>query len=1176
MEITRLEAKGFKSFGDKIVINFDKGITGVVGPNGCGKSNIVDAIRWVLGEQKSRTLRSDKMENVIFNGSKNRKAMQMAEVSLSFNNTKNILPTEYSQVSITRRYYRSGDSEYLLNGVQCRLKDITNLFMDTGIGPDSYAIIELKMVDDILQNKDGARKSLFEEAAGISKFKMRKRQTLKKLEDTDKDLERVEDLLFEIEKNMKSLEKQAKQTQKYYELKSEYKTQSIALSKLSISTFKQNLDKIKSQIQQEKVQKEEIQAGIKTQDAKLEEEKKNIILREKELSQSQSVLNKHVEKIRTYESEKNIKNERLKYLNSNLERISEQLDTDKKSNERAAFSIKSLEVELEDINLKVEAQLALVSELQINVQNQKEITQNKQLIFNDLQKLKSEAQLSQYQVSKDLEISDIQLQSLKQQIEKADSDSGAKEKDIERFTEKIDALKIQLEGKEKSFIELKTEEDRILKQIENTEADIDKIRIKHIEIRRSIDSKENEFKLTKSLVDNLEGFPEAIKFLRKSAIWTKNSPLLSDIISTDELNKLSIENYLEPYLNYYVVANLQEALKAIHLLSDASKGKANFFILSEFENYVSQKPKIFNGATPATELIEYDIQYKKLVQYLLDNVYIVDEIEKSILKDSDVVWISRDGKTVKRKFSVSGGSVGLFEGKRIGREKNLEKLKSEIEKLKIKDEEIDQKLKKRQIDLDELKRADKKNELETLKEDINKLKQELISLTSRKEQFEDLIQSSTGQKEDIHTKINEIEKQKIESIPKLEKSQLELERINSELSEVTTELEQEKENLSQSTQSFNESNIQLIQMQNRSKALEQDIEYKRNTFQSSKERIDKAQKDIQQANEEIKTLLSKTESAEVDLIKLYEEKERLETDVNEKEKSYYALRSLVDDIDKQIRDLQRKKEVIDSYIHSLEEKKNEIDISITALKERLSVEFEISIDLDEIDGSENRDEEAKENLLNEVQSIKDKLEKLGPINPMALEAYDEVKNRYDFIIEQKEDLIKAKTSLLETIAEIDAVARVTFENAFEKIRTNFQKVFRTLFTEEDTCDLKLLDPNDPVDSDIEIFAQPKGKKPLTISQLSGGEKTLTATSLLFAIYLLKPAPFCIFDEVDAPLDDANIDKFNNIIREFSGESQFIIVTHNKRTMASTDIIYGITMVENGVSRVVPVDLRELN
>lgn len=1175
MEITRLEAKGFKSFGDKIIINFDKGITGVVGPNGCGKSNVVDAIRWVLGEQKSRALRSDKMENVIFNGTKKRKALQMAEVSLTFNNTKNILPTEYSQVTVTRRYYRSGDSEYLLNGVQCRLKDITNLFMDTGIGPDSYAIIELKMVDDILQNKEGARKNLFEEAAGISKFKVRKKQTLKKLEDTDKDLERVEDLLFEIEKNMKSLEKQARQTQKYYEYKEEYKKKSIDLARISMSSHLKQLSSLNNQIQKEKAQKEEYQSSIAKKQASIESEKQRILELEKELAAAQQKLNKHVEFIRSYENEKNIKNERLRYLTSHTDKLNEQLDSDKKSNERASFSIKSLEQELEKSKDELEQKEKEVLKLQEELEIQSDITSKKQEIFDELNAKKSQIQHEVYQISKEIEINDIQLESLKQQMSKAEVESDVKGKDIVKFEDRITALEKDIETKSNAFQELKNNEDKLTKSIEITENEIEKVRQKHIEIRRSIDSKENEYKLTKSLVDNLEGFPEAIKFLKKSASWTKNSPLLSDIIAPDENFKLPIENYLEPFLNYYVVDDVDEALKAIRLLSDSSKGKANFFIVSEFENYKPTKPKIFNNASAATELVEYEEKYKKLVQYLLDNVYVVDQIGEDLLNDKDAVWISRDGKTVKRKFSLSGGSVGLFEGKRIGRAKNLDKLQKDIQKLQVKEEEAADKLSNRQKELEELKQARNSEKLEQTQEELSQLKQELISIQTKKEQFEELISSSAGQKEDYAKSILEIEKLRIESLPNLDKSRIELKNIEAELEKVTVELEEQKKLQSERSAAFNDENIRLIQIRNRAKSIEQDIDFKKSNFENSKERIEKAQKELKEANEEIKLLLNKNESAESELVEMYNVKEAYEKELSDREKNYYQVREQVDIIEKEIRELQRKREAIDTYIHDLEEKKNQLDLAMTALRERLSVEFEV--DLDEVEElPEDEEIESEEELKSQVQKIKDRLERMGPINPMALEAFEEIKNRYDFITEQRADLLEAKASLMDTIAEIDAVARETFSKAFEEIRENFQKVFRTLFTEEDSCDLKLLDADDPVESDIEIFAQPKGKRPLTINQLSGGEKTLTATSLLFAIYLLKPAPFCIFDEVDAPLDDANIDKFNNIIREFSRDSQFIIVTHNKRTMASTDIIYGITMVENGVSRVVPVDLRELS
>jgi chromosome segregation protein len=350
MQLSKLEIKGFKSFADKIVINFDEGITGIVGPNGCGKSNVVDSIRWVLGEQKTSALRSEKMENVIFNGTSQRAPQQMAEVSLTINNTKNILPTEYSQVTITRRLYRSGESEYLLNGVACRLKDITNLFLDTGVASNSYAIIELGMVDDILNDRDNSRRMLFEEAAGISKFKKRKKETLKKLEDTDADLERVEDLLFEIEKNMKSLEKQARQTEQYYKIKEDYKDKSINLAKVVVNKQKDTLTTVQKQIEVESDRKTKFAAEVAEKEALIEKSKAELIIKEKTLSSRQKSINEFVSKIRQYESEKQIKNERLRFLNDRVNNLKEQIDQDKKSNERARFSIQSLETERDSAN----------------------------------------------------------------------------------------------------------------------------------------------------------------------------------------------------------------------------------------------------------------------------------------------------------------------------------------------------------------------------------------------------------------------------------------------------------------------------------------------------------------------------------------------------------------------------------------------------------------------------------------------------------------------------------------------------------------------------------------------------------------------------------------------------------------------------------------------------------
>ncbi|MBT0810477.1 chromosome segregation protein SMC [Litoribacter ruber] len=1178
MQLTKLEVKGFKSFGDRIVIHFDKGITGIVGPNGCGKSNVVDAIRWVLGEQKTRILRSDKMENVIFNGTKNRKPTNLAEVSLTFENTKNLLPTEYTHVTITRRYYRSGESEYLLNGIACRLKDITNLFMDTGINSNSYAIIELKMIDELLNDKNNSRRDLFEEAAGISKFKTRKKETLKKLEDTDADLDRVEDVLFEIEKNLKQLEKQAKQTEKYFQIKKDYKAASIALAKKSVSKQTETLLELSGKITQEQDRKLSYNTQLSEREAQLEQLKADLIHREKLLASRQKALNEQVNKIRQFESDKKIKNERLRFLEDRAQKLREQIDQDRKSNERAGFSIRSLQQEMESAEKQLLEKEMVVENLKATYEEQKEnhaMLQEKQKVLN---KDFTERKDTIYQVSKELEIKQIQLSTLKQELEKTTLDDDSQEANLADFEDKILILKEDLDQKSEELTRIKSSEAQQLAKIEETTHTIDLIKEEVTQISRKLDAKQNEFNLTKSLVENLEGFPEAIKFLKKNSSWGKDTPLLSDILTTDENYRVTIENYLEGYMNYYVVDTEDQAVAAVNLLSDSARGKANFFILEHFEKFKPSINKLFPNAMAATEIIEYDVKYAKLISYILDDVYIVRGEYRDIPKDESAVFITESGKVTKRKFSLSGGSVGLFEGKRIGRAKNLEKLERDIKELNKKVSQTRADLDRKVGDLMKLKEVSYKAQIETLQQEINEVNQDYISVRTKKEQLFEMLSTNANKREDILERIETLNEEVADLGPKLQASKAGFEDLEYELAELTENLQMESENLTVRSNAYNQENIQYHQQLNKVNSLEQEITFKQNAFEGSKKRIDVSQTELSGIDQEIRSVLDNNEVKDDELIELYSEKETIENGVNEAEKEYYAARGDIDAIEKGMREFQKQKENIDTIIMEFQQALNEVKLKMSSMKERLSVEFEIDLDkLMEENPEVHEDylDKDESTIRAEVSKAKEKLDKIGPINPMAMEAYNEIKERHTFITEQKEDLIKAKESLVSTIKEIDMVARETFLDAFDKIKTNFVKVFRSLFTAEDDCDLRLTDPSNPLESTIEIMAKPKGKRPLTINQLSGGEKTLTATSLLFAIYLLKPAPFCIFDEVDAPLDDANIDKFNNIIQAFSEESQFIIVTHNKRTMASTDIIYGITMIEAGVSRVVPVDLREL-
>ena len=840
MRLNKIEIKGFKSFGDKTVINFNKGVTGIVGPNGCGKSNVVDAMRWVLGEQKTSLLRSDKMENIIFNGSKSRKKLQLAEVSISFDNTKNLIPTEYSTVTVTRKYFRSGDSEYLLNDVKCRLKDITNLFLDTGISSNNYAIIELSMVDNILNDKDNSRLSLFEEAAGISKFRKRKKETFNKIKQTEQDLDRVEDLVYEIEKNLRSLKRQAKQTEKYYSYKEEYKNISINVALKNSENSRLRQEESKKKLEKLENENTKVSSDLAKKNAAIESSKSSLIPYEKKLQRKQEDLNKILDKIRDHEEMIRIKEEKSKMLNENISELKKSIKFDQESNKRSKFSITSIDKELK-------------SSKKLLKKNLDKLDENKKQFLKYEEKLKNQ----------NIKISDI--------------------KDVEE-----------------QFLEISNN----IKNIKNKKSQLEKL------------------------------------------------------LSLEKIDK------------------------------------------------------------------------------------------NKILKNLDSLDI--EIKSIDKSFKI----------------------------------------------IEELFREDNK---ETIR--VNKM-------------------------------------------------------------------------FSDKSKDLSSSEIEYNNLKSKIESLEKELEYKSITYDFNKKRIDENQSKLQSSEKEYTTLSSVKDDKDDILINLYNDKSSSEKDLENSENDYYKIKSTIDLDDTSVRELQKKKDINTELISELKTNIYDTDLDLNSIYQRISVEFDIKLESCKID-KELFENSSVEKLEKRRDKLKDKIEKIGQINPLAMEAYKEIQERHEFIIKEREDLFEAKDSLLKTIQEIDLVAKESFIESFEKIKDNFKTVFRSLFTDDDDCDLVINDPENPLESSIEIMAKPKGKKPLTINQLSGGEKTLTATSLLFAIYLLKPAPFCVFDEVDAPLDDNNIDKFNKIINKFSSSSQFIIVTHNKRTMNNADVIYGITMPEQGVSKVVPVDLRNL-
>lgn len=1178
MQLTKLEIKGFKSFGDKITINFNEGVTAIVGPNGCGKSNVVDAIRWVLGEQSTRMLRSEKMENIIFNGTANRKPANLAEVSLTFENNNKLLPTEFSTVTITRKLYRNGDSEYRLNDVKCRLKDITDLFLDTGIGADSYSIIELKMIDEIINNKENSRRNLFEEASGISKYKVRKKQTLAKLKDTEGDLSRVDDLLYEISKNLKQLETQAKKADKYFQLKEEYKSSSIGLAYYRLDGFSGELERI---AEQEGKQQETLSGTadrIAQHENQLRESRNSILAKEKNLATQQKSTNEYINKIRAYESDKKIKNEQMRHLQDKEMRLTAELNNDKKQLENVLYTMKRLNEELFEEQGKLDVyQIGIEKEKNEVDELRVQQTSSKAKLDNFAQQ-SSTIQNKIYQLEKDIAVLHIQKEALQQESLRNLTDTTSKEAELNEFNLVVNDLEERVANQQEQFDEAIHNEETLQSEMQTIEQRLQETREQLSRESRLVDAKQNEYNLTKSLVDNLEGFPESIKFLRKNAGWKKSYPLFSDILFCQEDYRVAIENYLESIMNHYVVDDQQEAVQAIQLLSASSRGRANFFVLDAIINTPAADLNIPTGLIPAMEVIKVDKKYAALCQQLLQHVYLIgpdaaDNLE-STLPEGQLVILHPEGKFSKTRLGLSGGSVGLFEGKRIGRAKNLENLAKEIKALNSLIEKLQT---QETADIDALAtlRINSKREIiDELRTSLNRLNNELISVKTKQEQYQTFITTSKNRKHDIESQVTVISYDLQKSEPELQILKVESDTHHKQLLELQEAYNEIHEVLNDKSTAFNQENIRYHQQLNKVSSLQKDLEYRESQQEAFEVRMDKNSLEYEQVKVEMKDAIQFVDHNDTDLIAMYTEKETLEKGLQEIEEDFYNSRKLINDLEEEITQLRRNKDQNDFLLSELKDKKTALQIDLSSLKERLSVEFNIDIN-ELLEGEMPEIATSFEELVFTCDSLKKQLDSYGTINPMAKEAYDEMEERSNFITKEKDDLLEAKASLMATIGEIDLTANEKFMFAFNSVRDNFIQVFRSLFNEEDSCDMVLTDPDNPLESDIDIIARPKGKRPLSINQLSGGEKTLTATALLFSLYLLKPAPFCIFDEVDAPLDDTNIDKFNNIIRDFSKNSQFIVVSHNKRTIASTDIIYGVTMVEQGVSRVVAVDLRDV-
>ncbi len=1176
MKLKSLEIKGFKSFADKTHIMLDNPITGIVGPNGCGKSNIVDAIRWVIGEHKIKSLRSDNLDDLIFNGSRTRNGSGMAEVSLTFENTRNLLPTEFTTVTITRKFYKNGESEYRLNDVSCRLKDIHNLFLDTGVSNDSYAIIELGMVDDIIKDKDGARRRMLEQAAGISIYKTRKKEAKQKLDATELDIARIEDLLFEIGNNLRTLESQAKKAERFFQIKGEYKEVSIELAKASLEHFNEQYKTLNEQNDTETDKKAQLEAFVATEEAAVEQQKVKLIEKEQELSGLQKQFNELINRVRQLENDKKLAAQRLEHLKEREKNLRDFLSgaggQSKKLEDSIAFTEKQINEEnagLEKIRLELETLRTTVDEKRLAFDEKKQALEQ---LRSDYQ----QKQRSQFEAEKKVAIADTSVMNLQRSQQQVQDEKTQRAAQVTQLTAEKKDTEENLGDRQNELQDLITKHEEVKAKILESQAQMEDLRAKLVEENRKLDSRRNEHDLLKSLVDSLEGYPDSIKFLKKNKEWNNDAPLLSDVFVVQNEYRTALENVLDNYLNYYIVANTGEAAKAVSLLDANKKGKANFFVLDHLGAYTQALSDAPSDAVPALSVVTVDEQYSELAKHLLGHVYITRDgadITQVELKNGNVL-VAQSGKMIRGKYTFGGGSIGLFEGNKIGRAKNLERLAKEITELTATTAELKQYIADTQTLITGFNNELSDKAIEQTRHEINRLQNHSLNLANRIENYEHL--NHTADK-----RLQEIQEQLDDTHESIQDTRSELATITDTLKELQQTIQNAEEDFraveqafNEITQQYNNQNIAYTRQHSKLETLKQELDFRTNQLSDLKKQIADNSEQLQQINGQLEETEKLLHTGDNELYELLSRKEGDERVLNEKDRAYYEMRNNISAQEGNLNQKRREKEHAEAILSGIKDKLSSMKLQVAGMSERLAIEFKVV--LDEILDQPRTGTQTIEELTADAEKMKKRLDNMGEVNPTAIEAYGEMKVRNDFITEQRDDLVNAKESLLSTIEEVENTANTKFSETFDMVRKNFVQVFKALFTEDDNCDLRLTDPDNVADSNIEIYAQPKGKKPSTLTQLSGGEKTLTSTAFLFAIYLIKPAPFCILDEVDAPLDDANVGKFTTMIRKFSDNSQFIIVTHNKQTMASVDVIYGVTMQEPGVSKLVPVDFRSLN
>ncbi len=1167
MYLSELQLHGFKSFANKTAVKFDSGITAVVGPNGCGKSNIVDALRWVLGEQRTSMLRSSAMQNVIFNGTSSKKALGMAEVSLTIENDKAILPVEYTSVTISRRLYRSGESEYLLNGTVCRLRDIIDLFMDTGMGPGAYSVIELKMVEDILSDKNNDRRRLFEEAAGVTRYKEKRRQTLKKLEDTVADMLRVDDILVEIRKKTRSLQIQAGKARRTKEYAEQLHSLDLGWSRYEYDRIQQLLEPLRDNILEAEKEKKSLSQKFTS----LEEAE---VLARQKLSEKEAFLvetsRKRNEVASAYsETETNLKItlqniENEKQVILNYERDIEQAETDirdlVKQKEKLAGVIDEHAKKLEQAIVEVESFQQNYDSIDAEVKTMRQESQNLNQKEQQFSRQITELKTLQIRFESRIENAGEERARLLQRKEEAEDNVSVSEGEASLLKKRLTEAKTELDTLKSTLEKLSKEKEEAQEKLEVSRDNLRKL-------KSNADSVKAEIQLLKQIADSQEALPGSVQYVLKEFESNEKIHVLTDIISIEDTYAVALEAALGEVCNYIVVDTKETAQTIFNNLKASQKGRVAIISMDLVDAFA---PKVQKDSLAT--MANCDPAYENLKNLLLGSVFLVENLDEVPQKQKvgDKSFVTLTGDVQTNVLAQKSGSKEHNIGIRVGLKDKLDRLAKKLESTESEIEKEQQNQQNLLEQIQKLNSNDIRNQLQQKDAEVRKLEQQLGSFLSSANLYQKSIDDYATQLKQLEESSEKAKQESEAILPQIDDINYELDKVLESQHKLRQKLREKEEIRQRALQSKNDAQIHKQKISTELEAYKRESIQSEESVKTIKERLEIRAEKARMSRESIRTLSAQADEMDIRLKELRVEKEQADKRLKEADEETGVQRGRLRGIEDEIRQLHRKKEINADLLHQYEIEQNKYEMQSKTLADHIWETYNVVLE----QVTEQLPEDIEPGAVKEtIINLRERLKSIGEVNHLAVEEYEEESERLEFYENQIADLKDAEQKLRQTIKDINETAHQRFSSTFNEIRENFKKVFSMLFREDDFCDLILEEhPDDPLNHKVEIIAKPRGKRPTNIEQLSGGEKTLTAIALLFAIYLVKPSPFCILDEVDAPLDDANVGRFANLIKEFSKNTQFIVITHNKKTMDYCEVLYGVTMQETGISKLVGVKL----